>query len=299
MAINVRHDQGPASLAGIATAVGQGQAATRNAALDEERSRFLLGLRENQRQFDVNTALRVRAEDMSQRRYNADLAMQDGRQQAIAANAAMNRQAQLAKQQMQEEYDLYSQQQEQQFEWAAQAAKPLDEQVTDTLKSVQQMKLNPEGQRIRNEKMGRLREVQGLRGQVRPDVYNQLLAQAMDDFEQASLDAYVEQEPSAAEKVYNGLVPLQGQTIVPGQPLPPGKYRSLKGTRNGVDTWETIDIPEPPGSSFAEDVAKNYAPAPDGGVFLRQPDGKITHIPPVKPAFAGLYIRCLCCWPTV
>ena len=288
MPIEVRHDQGPASLGGIAAAIGQGQAATRNAALDEDRARFLLGLRENQKQFDVNTALRLRGQDIEQRQYNTNLAIQDSRQQQLNQNAELNRQAQLQSQAMREESDVYQQQQAQQFAYQAQAAKSLDEQVFETEKAAQQLKLNPEGQRILNEKIGSLRKVKEARALARPDVYANLLGQWMSDYEQANLSAYEVQEPTAQQKVYDGLVPLQGQQIVPGQPLPPGTYRSLKGTRNGVESWETLTIPPADPATIAERVQRDSAPAPDGGIILWNPDKQAyTHIPPAKPEKAA------------
>lgn len=283
--ITVRHDQ-PGSvtaLGGLATDIGQGQAATRNAAEDEQRARFLMQFRESQRQNDINAGLRINAQQIEQRQFNQGLAMQDARQRALLEQNAYDRQAQLEAVQMREEYDLFGQQQAQQAQYQQASAKSIDEQVFETQKAAQQMKLNPEGQRILNEMTGKLRAVRQMRGMARPEQYNGLLSQWLGDFEQSNLAAYEQREPTAHEKVYDSLVPLQGQQVVPGQPLPPGMYRSLKGTRNGADTWEMVTIPEPPSPTFAEDVAKNYAPAPDGGVFLRQPDGKVTHIPPTKP----------------
>jgi len=284
MGIEVRHDQGPASLAGIATAVGEGQAVTRNAAIDEDRARFMLGLREQQKQFDVNTALRLRAQDIEQQQYNSNLAMQDSRQQLLNQNAYLNRQAQLEALAMREESDIFQQQQAQQFEYATQTAKTLDEQVFDLEKSAQQLKLSPEGERIRNEKLAGLRAIRERSRLARPDVRASLLNQWMNDYQQSNISAYEVQEPTAQEKVYNNLVPLQGQQMVPGQPLPPGTYRSLKGTRNGVDSWETITIPKEDPATVAERVQRDSAPAPDGGIILWNPDKQAyTHIPPAKP----------------
>lgn len=298
MSTVVRHDQGPASLSGIATAIGQGQAATRNAALDEDRARWMMGLRQQDKQFDVNTALRLRAQDIEQQQYNDNLAMQDSRQQLLNQNAHLNRQAQLEALAMREESDIYQQQQAQQFEYATQAAKSLDEQVFDLEKSAQQLKLSPEGERIRNEKLAGLRAIRERSRLARPDVRASLLNQWMNDYQQSNISAYEVQEPTAQEKVYNNLVPLQGQQMIPGQPLPPGTYRSLKGTRNGVDSWETITIPKEDPATVAERVQRDSAPAPDGGIILWNPDKQAyTHIPPAKPEKAekpadmGKYIK--------
>lgn len=281
MSIVVRHDS-PAP-AGLAAAVGQSLSGSKQAAQDEERLRFLLGARERRREVDINAALRLRGQDIEQQQYQQNLARQNAAQQSLLANQEANRQAQLYSQQMREEYDMAQQQQEQMFQYAVDSAKSVDEQVQDTVKASQQMKLNPEGQRILNEMMGKLRDIREYQGGTRPGVYSSLLNQWLDKYNSIGIDAYEVQEPSAAEKVYNNLVPLQGQQIQPGQPLPPGTYRSLKGVRNGVESWETITIPEPVSPTFAQDVEKNTSPAPDGGFFMRQPDGKFVHVPPPKP----------------
>jgi len=298
MGIVVQHEQGPASVSGIATALGQGQAATRNAALDEDRARFILSLQENRRNNDINVGLRLRAQDIEQRQYNTNLALQDARQQQLAQNAALNRQAQLESQAMRQEYDVYQQQMAQQHQYGMQAAKTLDEQVFDVEKEAQQLKLNPEGQRILNEKIGALRAIKEQSAMARPDVRAALLDRWMSDYRQANLPAYEVQEPTAQQKVFDNLVPLQGQQIVPGQPLPPGTYRSLKGTRNGVDSWETITIPKEDAATVAERFQRDSFTAPDGRVFLWNPDKQDwTSVAPVKPEKAekpvdpGKYVK--------
>lgn len=281
MSIVVQHSTPPP--AGLAAAVGQSLSGSKQAAQDEERLRFLLGARERRREVDINAALRLRGQDIEQQQYQQNLARQNAAQQSLLANQEANRQAQLYSQQMREEYDMAQQQQEQMFQYAVDSAKSVDEQVQDTVKASQQMKLNPEGQRILNEMMGKLRDIREYQGGTRPGVYSSLLNQWLDKYNSIGIDAYEVQEPSAAEKVYNNLVPLQGQQIQPGQPLPPGTYRSLKGVRNGVESWETITIPEPVSPTFAQDVKKNTSPAPDGGFFMRQPDGKFVYVPPKPP----------------
>lgn len=281
MAIVVDHSR-PAP-AGLISGIGQSLSAAKQGPQDEERLRWLLGYRQREKEVDVNAALRVRGQDIEQQQYQQNLARQNAAQQSLLANQEANRQAQLYSQQMREEYDMAQQQQEQMFQYAVDSVKTVDQQVTDTVKASQQMKLNPEGQRILNEMMGKLREVREHQDTTRPGVYSSLMNQWLDKYNSLGLDAYEVKEPSATEKVYNNLVPLQGQRIEPGQPLPPGTYRSLKGVRNGVESWETITISEPPAATFAEEVEKNRAPAPDGGFFYRQPDGKVTHVPPPTP----------------
>ena len=299
MAIVVQHDTPGPELGALAAAVGSGQAATRAVDRNEERARFLMGLQQRQDEFDVNAALRVRAQDIEQRQYQTNLAMQDARQQQIAANNYLNRQTALEQTAMREQADLIAQQQNQAFEWQQKAALGVDEQVADRMKTVQQLNLNDVGKRLLNEKMGRLREVQSQKGFYRPEAYQQFLSQWLGDLDQANLDAYVVHEPTAQEKVYNNLVPLQGQQIVPGQPLPPGTYRSLKGTRNGVDSWETITIPPSETGTIAERFERDSVPAPDGGVLLWNPEKQDwKHIPPKsesgakeKPVDMGKYIK--------
>lgn len=283
MGITVQHSEPNGQLSALATAVGQGRSADRQFAQDEERGRFLLGLRQRQHEFDVNTALRVQGQELDYRQYQQSLARQDATQQAVIANQEANRQASIYSQQMREEYDMAQQQQEQMFRYALDSTKRVDEQVFETVKEAQQLKLNPEGQRILNEKMGRLREIEQYKATARPMVYASLLEQWQADFQSAGLNAYEVHEPTAQEEAYTNLVPMGGQQVVPGQPLQPGDYLFPVSVRNGVKSWKQITVPNSQQSSFAEDIAKNHAPAPDGGTFYRQPDGKITHIPPAKP----------------
>ena len=299
MGIVVDHSPPGPELGPLAIALGTGQAATRAVDRNEERARFLMGLQQQRDQFDVNAALRVRDQDIQQRQWQTNLAMQDARQQQIAANNYLNRQTALEQTAMREQADLIAQQQNQAFEWQQKAALGVDEQVADRMKTVQQLNLNDVGKRLLNEKMGRLREVQSQKGFYRPEAYQQFLSQWLGDLDQANLDAYVVHEPTAQEKVYNNLVPLQGQQIVPGQPLPPGTYRSLKGTRNGVDSWETITIPPSETGTIAERFERDSVPAPDGGVLLWNPEKQDwKHIPPKsttgakeKPVDMGKYIK--------
>lgn len=284
MAINVQHSapialQGQAAMA-TGTAVGQAQAAPQA----NEMTRFLLGMREQRRQFDINTALRINAQDIENRQYNQQLAMQDARQTQYNANAELNRQAQLASQQMREEYDLAAQQQYQYNQYQAQGARTLDEHIFDAEAGMQQMQLNPEGQRLRNELVGRLRRTRDFTRTLRPDARNSAMEQWYSDYSATNLGAYEVKEPTAQEKVFNGLVPLQGQQMVPGQPLPPGVYRSLKGTRNGVDSWETITIPPVDTATTVERFERDRVPTPDGGFMLWNPDKQDwTHVAPTKP----------------
>jgi hypothetical protein len=284
MAINVTH-RAPAALQGqsamvTGSAVGQAQAALGAS----DTARFLLGMKEQRRHFDINAALAANGQAIRSQQFNRELAAQDARQAQYNANAELNRQAQLAGQQMREEYDLAAQQQYQYNQYQAQSAKSLDEQVFDAEANLQQVQLNPEGQRLRNELSGKLRKVREMRPILRPEQYNSLMGQWYSDYSSTNLGAYEQKEPTAQEKVYSGLVPLQGQQMVPGQPLPPGVYRSLKGSRNGVDTWETLTIPPVDTATMAERIERDRAPAPDGGIILWNPDKQTyTHFPPAKP----------------
>lgn len=283
MAINVRWDapvamQGAAALA-TGSAVGQAQGAGQQT----DTTKFLLGLRERRREFDINTALRVDARDIEQRQYNQQLAMQDARQSQILQSNELNRQAQLASQQMREEYDLAAQQQYQYNQYQGQQAKTLDEHVFEAEAGLQQMQLNPEGQRLRNELTGNLRKAREFSRGLRPDARNSVMEQWYSDYSATNLGAYEQKEPTAQEEAYANLVPLNGAPLVPGQPPPPGSYLFPVSNRNGAKSWKVIEVPQTTQTPFAEDVMTNQAPAPDGGTFVRQPDGRVMHVPPVKP----------------
>jgi len=282
MSIVVQHDT-PASAA-LAGALGTSQAGARDAQIADDHTKFLLGLRQREREFNLNTAMRLRGQDIEQRQWQTNLALQDSRQQQLAQANMFNKQVELEKAAMREQGDMFAQQQQQAFEWQQKAAMGIDEQVGERIKSMQQLNLNPEGKRILNEKIGKLRQIQANAGSVRPGVHQQFLGQWMSNLDQSNIDAYVVNEPTAQEKVFQNLVPLQGQQMVPGQPLPPGTYRSLKGTRNGVDSWETITIPKEDAATVAQRFERDSYKAPDGRVFLWNPEKQDwTSVAPVPP----------------
>jgi hypothetical protein len=266
MAIRVRHEVPIAESAAVMQQIGTNQGLGQGAELDQRRAEFLLNLGQRKDEFAVNTALRVNEQDQQQR------AMQDATQQRQAYDREASRQATFANNRAAEEFDYYKQQQGEKADWQVAQSKTLDEQVDDRLKEFRKLKLSPEGQRILNEYSGKRRQIQG--ELLLPAARQQALAMLMSDLEGAGLDDYAEHVPSAEEKVYQGLVPLQGQQVVPGQPLPPGKYRSLKGTRNGADTWETLDIPPEETVTAAERFQRDMVPTPDGGFALWNPESK-------------------------
>jgi hypothetical protein len=286
-------------MAALAGALGTSQAGARDAQIADDHTKFLLGLRQREREFNLNTAMRLRGQDIEQRQWQTNLALQDSRQQQLAQANVFNKQVELEKAAMREQGDMFAQQQQQAFEWQQKAAMGIDEQVGERIKSMQQLNLNPEGKRILNEKIGKLRQIQANAGSVRPGVHQQFLGQWMSDLDQSNIDAYVVNEPTAQEKVFQNLVPLQGQQMVPGQPLPPGTYRSLKGTRNGVDSWETITIPKEDAATVAERFQRDSVPTPDGGVAIWNPEKQDwKHIPPKtktgtteKPVDPSKYVK--------
>jgi hypothetical protein len=269
MSIRVRHEAPLADVAGAYSAVGQMQGAAQGMEQNASIAKFLLGLKENQRQFNVNAGLRADDQSFERQRYANTLAATEANQLRQYQDRQYARQAELARTQIQGEYDLAQQQMQDDIRWQMQGAQSVDEQVVDMLKSANQMKLTPEGQRIRNEWMGQIRQVQSQRSTLRPDAFNAVMGQAMQRFQQLGLDAYAEHEPTPEEEVFGGMVPLNGQKIVPGQPLPPGKYRSVKGVRNGVKQYETIDIAaEEEPLTTADRFKRDMVPTPDGGFAI-------------------------------
>jgi hypothetical protein len=283
MAIRVRHEAPLDVVGGFAQSIGQAQGAQQQAQLDDARTRFLLEFGERRRQFDVNTGLRLNDDAKQQQRYFTDLAARDTQQQRLLYDQEQRRQSEFAQRQMMGQQQLAQQEMEQAFEWYTQGAKSLDEQAFETQKAANQLKLTPEGQRIKNEWAGKLHQVRSQRNSLRPDAYNSALGQALAEYEQLGLDAYVEEEPTAAEEMYSNIVPMQGQQIEPGKPLPPGLYHKLKGMRAGAKQFETITVPPPEPATFAEWVAQNTAPAADGGQWVKKKDGSAEYIPPPKP----------------
>jgi hypothetical protein len=270
MAIRVRHEDLAGQMQG-GLAVGGVVGASKGMELTADISKFLAQMGQRDKEFGVTTQLRMDDRRREDQRYYSQLGQQEARQQSLLYDNERRRQAEYATRQMMGEQQLAQQQMEQQYDWFTQGAKSLDEQVVDQLKLANGMKLSPEGQRIKNEWAGKLRQVQSQRNTLRPEAYNSALGQAMAEFEQLGLDAYTEHVPTAAEEVYEGLVPLQGQTIEPGKPLPPGTYRSVKGVRNGVKQYETLTIPPEEPQTTAEMVQKFSVPASDGGQLIWNP----------------------------
>jgi hypothetical protein len=280
MGIRVRHEAPIALGAAVQQQIGTNQGIGAAAAAEQARAEFLLGLdlknrafEQDANQFAVNTALRVNEQDQQQQRWRTQLAVTDATQQRQAYDNEANRAARLAERQMAEEYGLLGQQQQEYGQWMQEQSKTLDQQVDDRLKEFRKLKLSPEGQRILNEYSGKRRQIQG--ELLRPEAKQQALGALMADLESAGLDSYAEHVPTAAEEVYEGLVPLQGQTIVPGQPLPPGQYRSVKGVRNGVKQYETLDIKPVDTATTAERMTRDMAEVPTDRPFaLWNPDSK-------------------------
>jgi hypothetical protein len=291
MGIRVRHEAPIAVSGQFAQQIGTNQGIGAAAAAEQARAEFLLGLdlknrafEQDANQFAVNTALRVNEQDQQQQRWRTQLAVTDATQQRQAYDNEANRAARLAERQMAEEYGLLGQQQQEYGQWMQEQSKTLDQQVDDRLKEFRNLKLSPEGQRILNEYSGKRRQIQG--ELLRPEAKQQALGSLMADLESAGLDSYAEHVPTAAEEVYEGLVPLQGQQVVPGQPLPPGKYRSVKGVRNGVKQYETLDIPPEETLTTADRFKRDMTPTPDGGFAVYNQETKKwdVHAPQAKAA---------------
>jgi hypothetical protein len=273
MAIRVRHEDLAGQMQG-GLAVGGVVGASKGMELTADISKFLAQMGQRDKEFGVNTQLRLDDRRREDQRYYSQLGQQEARQQSLLYDNERRRQAEYATRQMMGEQQLAQQQMEQQYDWFTQGAESLDKQVTEQLKIANKMKLSPEGQRIKNEWAGKLRQVQSQRNTLRPEAYNSALGQAMAEFEQLGLDAYEEHVPTAAEEVYEGLVPLQGQTIEPGKPLPPGTYRSVKGVRNGVKQYETLTIPPEEPTTTAERWERDRVPLPWGGFAVFDPEAK-------------------------
>jgi hypothetical protein len=273
MAIRVRHEDLAGQMQG-GLAVGGVVGASKGMELTADISKFLAQMGQRDKEFGVNTQLRLDDQQRNDRRYYANLAQQDARQKSLLFENERRRQAEYGIRQMQGEQQLAEQEMEQQYDWFTQGAKSLDEQVVDQLKLANGMKLSPEGRRIKDEWAGKLRQVQSQRNTLRPEAYNSALGQAMAEFERLGLDAYEEYEPTASEKMYANIVPMQGQVVEPGKPLPPGLYHKVKGMRAGAEQYETITVPAPEPATTAERWERDRVPLPWGGFAVFDPEAK-------------------------
>lgn len=288
MPIVVDHSSGLPLAAQFGASIGQASAIGQQQEADDQRTRFLLGmvqnqnqLQEQQRQFNVSTSLHAAEDAAQQYRYGQQLVQQQYAQQAQLASQEMARQEDYARRMMHEQALGARQLQQQQFQNAYRGALSQEQQLNQAVKDAQKMKLTPEGQRVLGDWIGKVRKLQAARDSINPAPYQQLMGKAMSEYADLGLQDYQQQQPTPDQMAYQSLWGAEGQKIVPGQPLAPGKYWRLKGMRNGVPTWEDFDVKDQT-KTFADRAEGSWAPAPDGGVFYDDGKGGIKHVAPQK-----------------
>jgi hypothetical protein len=147
MAISISYGPNAVSLSQLARATGRGQLATQQQQVDNANQRYLLGLQEQQRQFDTQTANAAynaqAARDMQRQQMAAQQATQ---QQALAANV-FNQQAARQANIYGQELDYDTAQQNRDAQWQIKSVDSAEQMAKDALLAANKLKLDPEGKR--------------------------------------------------------------------------------------------------------------------------------------------------------
>ncbi len=277
MAFNVVHSPPYLDLALVGQAIGGGELAKEQEKfwLQKNQVQFqqeqaLRDFSERQRQFNVNESMQQQRMAIEQDRYDQQFAAEDARAQALMYNQEANRQAQLMSQQM--GYDQQAAMAG--LQWEQAGADALDAQVKDFFKGARNMQLDPEGQRVLGEFVGKYRDIQANRGNMRPAQYQEVLGRLMGDMEEAGIDSFEIKQPTPWENMIETHTPMQGQIMPtePGQPLQKGLYNVRTGTRNNEATYEIRYIPDP-NDPFETDPVS-------GARGIRKPDGTWQDVTP-------------------
>jgi hypothetical protein len=257
MAFNVVHSPPYLDLALVGQAIGGGELAKEQEKfwLQKNQVQFqqeqaLRDFSERRRQFNVNESMQQQRMAMEQDRYDQQFAAEDARAQAMMANQEANRQNQLLSQQM--GYDQQAAMAG--LQWEQQGADALDTQVKDFFKGARNMQLDPEGQRVLGEFVGKYRDIQANRGTMRPAQYQEVLGRLMGDMEEAGIDSFEIKQPTPWEEMVRTHTPMSGQIMPtePGQPLEEGWYNVQTGMRNGEATYEKRFVVDPRKGQFRE-----------------------------------------------
>lgn len=240
MAINVAWNT-PATLVGqLGQRTGAGQLRAEQQLRDLENERFLLGLQEQQRQFDTRAAIGVAEADARRRQQDQALAAQTyGQQQQLAAqmfDRDQTRQAALANQEMQ----LESQAAAREYDYAGDSIEGMEKAAQEYLSRFRNANLTPEGKRKYHEASSSLAAIMGGRGvSIRDgEPYAGTLGQWLRKAPSLGLEEMVEDEPTPG-KIYT----VGGQPIEDGDSAPWGYYKEATGMRNGVPTYDQFFKP--------------------------------------------------------
>jgi hypothetical protein len=259
MGFRIDHSPDATIAVNAARATGRGQRAMRQQEQDLETTRFLLGLQEQQRESDLNLTFRAQQAAAESQRYQDQLGAQQQFQAAQLFDRDQARQAALAEQAMQGQFQSDRLGMQQGYDWQQDAAQDIDGVAADSITRFRKMNLDPEGKRLFGEYASKLNEIRSQRSSLRPEVYNDILGQWLQDVDSARLDSYEVQEPTPDEL-------WQQKTRT-----------SEDGTVYGLDRngmWRKLRDPAPR-SLAPEEITGNTYTLPNGvTMFVNPLDGK-------------------------
>lgn len=256
MAINVEWNADPTIGAIISNMVGGGMAAQRQQDIARQEAQQNERLAEQARQFNLSAAMRMDAQNDANRRWYASAAMQNANaaaaRQANLINAQNARQAQLM------ELGMRGQQaaDARDYQWDVQTSQTNEEAVNGELARIRNLKLDPEGERIRNELSGKVRAIQA--APLRPEQRAAMMGRALNEINEAGFDNRVPRQPSAEDNVRESMVGLGGQQNQAGQPMAPGWYQQVTQSRSGAPQIKKVYIP-PVNAEQAQAERDRYA----------------------------------------
>jgi hypothetical protein len=273
MAINVNWDEGAVIKGLLASATGRAQRQRELEQQAQQDDRYLLGLAENQRQFDLGQQQRAdegAAQRGLQREQMATAAYRDmaGEAQRMAALQEQN-QFNLLRDQQDFGQQLYANEQEQMFDLQSASSDQIGQQAETMLSEYRKQKLDPVGSRELRRLQAEWRALQsGLGNTIRPQAFNDLASQWFDKFQQANLDQYVDEPPSPDD--------------LWGQQTRTDEFGNVFGLDRSGNFRKLRDAPPKP--LTPEEIAANTFELPTGGsIFVNPNTGKETLIPPPKP----------------
>jgi hypothetical protein len=259
--INVQYGPSAITLSQLARATGRGQLATQQQQVDNANQRYLLGLQEQQRQFDTQTANAAynaqAARDMQRQQMAASQAAQ---QQALAANV-FNQQAARQANIYGDQLDYQNAQENRDAQWQMQGVDSAEQMAKDALLAANKMNLDPEGKRKLAQLASDFRAIAAQRGvSIRDGApYEGVLRDWLSDFDNSGLDDHEEREPSPEEWFKEGTFTDERGNV-------------WARDRNGA-ILKRDDAPPRP--LAPEEIEANTYQLPGGGtMFINPLDGK-------------------------
>jgi hypothetical protein len=268
MSFRLEYGADAALLAQLARNAGRGQLATQAQQQNASDERFLLGLNEQQRQFDTSTAFRAQEADRANAARQQQLGQQAAAQQANLFNAQQNRDASIYGQ----ELDYANAQQNRDSQFAIKGVDSMEQMAKDALLAANKMKLDPQGQRKLAELSADFRAIAAQRGVGIRDgeAYGGVLGDWLSDFNNSGLEDHEEVEPTPEEWFNEGVYTHTDGSLwardrsgaivervkAPPRPLTP---EEIQQNTYKLDTGETMFINPIDGKTYFSTPQKESA----------------------------------------